>query len=205
MARLSCMRGSAGRVICKMKDGYAGIVPLAGLQPNTTYFYDLRLDEARPPVQPGYPAFTTFPYPRENQDFSFAFGSCFRPARENGGRIFHSLELHRAALETDPASKLRFILMIGDQIYSDDWDYNGLWLSNQGRKTIARTLTDYRNVYLYTWSNEHFRNLLKNLPAFIMKWMMIGAGRICTGRKPHFRSMPAPCACLRAVQPGKAP
>jgi alkaline phosphatase D len=150
-----------------MQEGYAGIVPLAGLKPNTKYYYDLRLDESRPPAHPGYPAFTTFPSSGEFQDFSFAFGSCFRPARENGGQIFHSLDAHRAALESDPASKLRFILMIGDQVYSDDWDYNGLWLFNQGRKTIAQTLTDYRNVYRYTWSNEHFRTLLRNLPAFM--------------------------------------
>ncbi len=151
----------------RMQDGYAGVAPVTGLAPSTTYYYDLRLDEIRPPVQPGYPKFTTFPLPGKFQDFSFAFGSCFRPAPENGGIIFQNLELHRSGLENDPAAMLRFILLIGDQIYSDDWDFNGLWLFNQGRKTVALTLEDYRHVYQYTWSNQHFRKLMKNLPAFM--------------------------------------
>ena len=149
------------------KDGFAGVVPLQGLKPATTYYYDLRLDKSRPPVQKGYASFTTFPVPGKVQDFSFAFGSCFRPALENGGVIFRSLEAQRQNLEASPAEKLRFMLWIGDQIYPDDWNFNGLWKYHQGRKVGAQTLDDYRHVYEYTWSNEHHRALLRNLPAFM--------------------------------------
>ncbi len=45
--------------------------------------------------------------------------------------------------------------------------FNGLDIFNQGLKKGAATLEDYRNVYQYTWSNPHFRSLLKNLPAFM--------------------------------------
>lgn len=148
-------------------DGYAGVVPVTGLNPHKTYYYDLRLDTSRPPIQPGYPKFTTFPIPGEVQDFSFAFGSCFRPAKENGGMIFGELDKLRLSRESDPANKLRFILLIGDQIYSDDGNFNGLWNFQSGQKEMALNLEDYRNVYQYTWSNSYFRQLLKNLPAFM--------------------------------------
>jgi phosphodiesterase/alkaline phosphatase D-like protein len=151
----------------QLQDGYAGVAPVSGLKPETTYFYDLRLDDAQPPIQPGYPKFTTFPVPGKAQDFSFVFGSCFRPAKENGGIIFQNLDTLRSELDNNPTKKLRFILLIGDQIYADDWDFNGLWLFNQGKKTAALTLDDYRNVYQYTWSNQYHRTLLKNLPAFM--------------------------------------
>jgi alkaline phosphatase D len=142
-------------------DGFAGVAPVSGLEPETTYYYDLRLDDHHPPVQNVYSKFTTFPVPGKASNFSFIFGSCFRPeSRENGGRIFNSLEAMRAKLDGTPSEKLRFGLFIGDQIYSDDWRYNSL---GKG----AATLEDYRAVYEYTWSRPPFLNLLKNLPAFM--------------------------------------
>jgi alkaline phosphatase D len=144
------------------QDGYAGVVPVSGLDPETTYYYDLRLDDCYPLVQEGYPKFTTFPVPGKPSNFSFVFGSCFRPEnKENGGRIFASLEARRSDLDKTPSEKLRFGLFLGDQIYSDDWLFNGL---GKG----AATLEEYRAVYEYTWSRPPFRNLLKNLPAFMI-------------------------------------
>lgn len=148
-------------------DGHAGVAHITGLEPETTYYYDLRLDDSPPPVQSDYPGFTTFPLAGKAQDFSFAFGSCFRPAKEGGGLIFDDLETRRRELESDPAARLHFILLIGDQIYPDDYELNGLQPFNNGKETIALSLEDYRNVYLHTWSNTYFRTLLKNLPAFM--------------------------------------
>jgi phosphodiesterase/alkaline phosphatase D-like protein len=143
------------------RDGFAGFIPVSGLEPETTYYYDLRLDDRFPPVQKGYPKFTTFPTPGKAANFSFVFGSCFRPAdKESGGTIFTSLEARRSKLDKIASEKLRFGLFIGDQIYADDWAHNGL---GKG----AATLEEYRAVYEYTWSRPPFRNLLKNLPAFM--------------------------------------
>jgi alkaline phosphatase D len=74
---------------------------------------------------------------------------------ENGGVIFRALEKRRQ--EDD----LRFILLLGDQIYADAFDFNGI-----GK--IACTLPEYRDVYTYTWSRPPFRELLANLPAFMI-------------------------------------
>ena len=152
----------------RAEDAFAGVVPLQGLKASTTYYYDLRLDRSRPPVKEGYACFTTFPPPGKMQDFTFAFGCCFRPAKDaSGGVVFQSLEAQRLRQESSPADKLRFLLMIGDQAYHDDWQFNGLWNYGQGIEKGAQSLDDYRNVYQYTWQNEHHRRLLRNLPVFM--------------------------------------
>jgi phosphodiesterase/alkaline phosphatase D-like protein len=143
------------------QDGYAGVAPVSDLEPETTYYYNLRLDKRNPPIQRGYPKFTTFPVTGKACNFSFIFGSCFRPENKDlGGKIFASLDARRASLDNIPAEKLRFGLFMGDQIYSDDWKYNSL---GKG----AATLKDYRAVYQYTWSRPPFQNLLQNLPVFM--------------------------------------
>jgi alkaline phosphatase D len=136
-------------------NGFAGVAPLFGLAPDTHYHYALRLDDTPPdPDGAPYPEFTTFPPAGQPVSFAFAFGSCFRPMEAEPGKIFHILEEHRKQ------DNLRFILMIGDQIYGDALDTNGI-----GR--IACTLQEYRDVYTHTWSQPPLRALLRNLPAFM--------------------------------------
>jgi alkaline phosphatase D len=136
--------------------GYAGVAPLQNLTPNTHYHYTLNLHDTPPdPGQGPYPEFTTFPIEQQLAGFSFAFGSCFRPLSEHGGTIFRDLEARRQK------DDLRFILLLGDQIYADAYEYNGI-----GK--IACSLPEYRDVYTYTWSRPPFRELLVNLPAFMI-------------------------------------
>lgn len=139
----------------RAEDGFSGVAPVHNLTPNTHYHYHLAIDETPPSRSEGpYPSFTTFPLPGLPASFAFSFGSCFRPADENGGKIFYTLEAKRRERE------LRFILLLGDQIYADAFRHNGL-----GR--VACSLEDYRAVYAYTWSRPPFRQLLQNLPAFM--------------------------------------
>ena len=73
-------------------NGYAGVVPLDGLQPQTTYYYALTLADAVP--QPGsYPALNTFPASQTPQAFSFVFGSCYLNDSPNSGQIFEQLNI----------------------------------------------------------------------------------------------------------------
>ncbi len=137
-------------------NGYAGVAAVMGLQPDTRYFYSLTLIQTPPnSTHKDYPSFTTAPSPGAPQSFSFAFGSCFRPVDEHGGHIFSALEKRRIS------DDLRFVLLLGDQIYADAYRYNGI-----GK--IACTLEDYRQVYAYTWSRPVLRNLLARLPAFMI-------------------------------------
>ena len=133
--------------------GYAGVAVTTGLQPDSRYYYALTLSASPPsPPNEGFSSFTTTPSPGERLSFSFAFGSCFRPENADGGRIFNTIEEQRKA------DDLRFILLLGDQIYADAYQNNGI-----GK--IACTLEEYRQVYAYTWSRPPLQRLLANLPA----------------------------------------
>lgn len=135
--------------------GFAGVAPVAGLSPNTRYYYSLSLDPQRPdPATRELAYFTTLPPPGEQASFSFAFGSCFRPENEQGGAIFRHIAA-RARQED-----LRFLLLLGDQIYADEYRHNGI-----GR--VAASLMDYRQVYAYNFSRPALRDLLARLPAFM--------------------------------------
>src|SRR3989304_5557689 len=143
------------------ENGFAGVAPVRGLAPDTRYHYTLSLspippDSRRVPYpKRSYPSFKTFPPRRKTAPFAFAFGSCFLPNNLKGGQIFHELEKRRRL------DDLRFILLIGDQIYADAYDRNGI-----GK--IASTLPDSRDAYQCTWSRSALRRLLLNLPVFMM-------------------------------------
>ncbi len=132
--------------------GFAGIVSIDKLQANTKYYYTLTLDPKVKPSKSSFHTFTTFPNPGSQRSFRFAFGSCFRPGKTNPGRIFQHIHQHHPDIS--------FLMMLGDQIYADEWNFNGL-----GR--VASNLEDYRAVYLHTWSNIHHRTLLANTPVFM--------------------------------------
>lgn len=134
------------------ESGYAGVVSVDGLRPETTYFYALTF-ENRPPAAPDG-QFTTLPQPGTPRTLRFAFGSCFLPSSPESGETFRQIEtLHQE-------SGLSFLLMLGDQIYADIPKGNGL-----GR--VALTLEDYRAVYRHTFSNSALQGLLKKLPVFM--------------------------------------
>ena len=138
------------------ENSFIGIVPLKELKANTHYHYALTLDKKKPAQARGpYPSFKTFPMPGERYPFKFAFGSCFLPMEETGGQIFNAIDSQRRE------EGLRFIMLLGDQIYADKWQYNGI-------NKLAITTAEYRQVYAYTWSRPPFQNLLKNLPAFMI-------------------------------------
>lgn len=145
----------AGRSLpLRAEDGYAGVVPVAGLAPLTTYHYALTLRNAPPRNQLEFPTFTTFPPPGKEQPFKFVFGSCFRPDPASNNPIFDTIDARRKIED------YRFILMIGDQVYTDEWKQNGI-------DKVAVSLDEYRQVYAHAWKFEPLRKMLANLPAFM--------------------------------------
>ena len=154
-ADLSNARLAGVSLDLEAEGGYAGVAPISGLEPQTTYFYALTLDDAPPSPDGGpYPSFRTFPPNGQRKNFSFSFGSCFRPVSPESGRAYASIDAHRAEHGLD------FGLFLGDQIYADDYIKNGI-------ERVAQTLEDFRDVYAHVWAHKHFRNLLMNLPAFM--------------------------------------
>ncbi len=152
---LSDARLGAASLPLDEENGFAGVAPVRELAPNTRYYYALTLDASPPaPRSKPFASFTTNPPDGERAPFTFAFGSCFRPENERGGQIFNAIEARR------PGDDLRFILLIGDQIYADAYDHNDI-----GK--VCCSLEEYRQVYAYTWSRPPFRRLLENLPAYM--------------------------------------
>lgn len=141
-----------GRVKLAAASGCAGIVPVDKLKPETTYYFALTLEAQQKPPRKSFQSFKTFPLPRARKSFRFAFGSCFRPEQTAPGRAFQHLERN--------SKQLSFLILEGDQIYADEFDFNGI-----GR--VASNLEDYRAVYHNTWKNRPFRGLLNHLPAFM--------------------------------------
>jgi len=137
------------------EDAFIGIVPLKKLTADTRYHYTLTLEKEKPdPALGPYPTFRTFPQPGTRQSFKFVFGSCFLPMEEISGLIYNAIDAQRT--EED----FRFIMLLGDQIYADNWKHNSI-------NKLAITTAEYRQVYAHTWSHPPFRNLLKNLPAYM--------------------------------------
>lgn len=142
-----------GKVELLARDGCAGIQRIDRLKPETKYHYAVSLRRIRP-GRDEFHTFTTFPEPHVLRSFSFTFGSCYLPPDEHGGQTMDELQRH---IESD---NLRFGLFLGDQIYADAADWNGI-------NRIAVTLEEYRAVYEYTWSRPAMRGLLPSLPLFM--------------------------------------
>ncbi len=143
----------AGQTFLDPQNGLTGIIQIDGLEPFTEYDYALTLKNTPPPVEE-FNRFRTAPVRGQKLSFQFAFGSCFCPGyNRNSGSIFQHIR------QSNP--DLSFLLLLGDQIYADEIHYNGL-------NRVAVSLEDYREVYRHTWSNEHLKGLLCNLPVFMI-------------------------------------
>jgi alkaline phosphatase D len=136
---------------------YAGVAPLRNLEPNTRYWYALTQVPVKPPVPDGH--FTTFPEDGQPFPFAFAIGSCFLPKGNDCGRAFRILGDY-ASSQQGQIDEPRFMLMIGDQIYADQYPRNGI-------PKVATTLADYRAVYNHTWADPEMRKLMAVLPAYM--------------------------------------
>ena len=136
------------------QDGYAGITALDGLTPETKYHYAVSLTQDRPPGGEFHP-FTTFPRPGTKRSFNFAIGSCYLPPDGNGGQTMDKLN------QAIKSENLQFGMFLGDQIYADYANRNGL-------DHPAVTLDDYRAVYEHAWSPTAMKQLLPNLPWFMI-------------------------------------
>jgi phosphodiesterase/alkaline phosphatase D-like protein len=142
-----------GRVKLTAATGFAGVLTVDGLKPATRYFYALTLASKPKPPKKDFLPFTTFPAPGKATSFRFSFGSCFRPEGEHAGRAFEHLLKRQAGLS--------FLMMLGDQVYSDEWRENGLGHA-------AMTLDDYRAAYCNIWHNQYHRALLARTPVFMI-------------------------------------
>jgi len=134
-------------------EGFAGIVSLTRLKSETEYFYAVSLQNSQP-EKANFHTFTTFPKENTRRSFSFMFGSCYLPNGEEGSLTFDKIH------EQIDVGNLRFGIFLGDQIYADIAERNGI-------NKIAVTLDEYRSVYVHAWSRPSIKKLLPDLPLFM--------------------------------------
>lgn len=150
---------------------YTDCVTVGGLKSNTRYFYKLWTDEAR-----------TIPLPLEgleerelrfwtlsndpNDQIDFVVMSCHNPTVSGadgyeGHAVWADLPqiIARASNE-----KVRLALLVGDQMYADDWEKKVLAEQNEPKR-----LAHYVEAYRKYWGNIHYRRVMCSLPA-VMMW-----------------------------------
>ncbi len=137
--------------------GFAAVVDVHDLQPDTRYFYALTATH-QPPAGPGpFSQFRTAPPEGAAGPVTFVYGSCFTPGNPYGEATVRRL----LTLMQGPDAPM-FGLLIGDQIYPDAAQENGLGY-------IARTVNDYRTLYRLAWAETAWRDALANL-SWRMMW-----------------------------------
>jgi alkaline phosphatase D len=88
-------------------EDYTAVLTIEGLQPSTTYYYDVLID-GRSSLSPSYPSFRTYPSRGEKARFQVAFGggAGYVPWHE---RMWDVIDSH------DPVA----FLLMGDNVYHD--------------------------------------------------------------------------------------
>ncbi|WP_428265001.1 alkaline phosphatase D family protein [Haliangium sp.] len=150
---------------------------LTDLAADTGYVYRVELSRDDDGFTPGdvggavHGSFTTLPAgDRLNGEFVFAFGSCVHPFR-TGDRIFDGLATH---CQREP---VRFMFMLGDQVYADmmpkelaaaspgQWKTpNGICDARSYREAVD--FAAYGSAYQAFWGSGAFRRALMRLPIF---------------------------------------
>lgn len=150
---------------------FADCVELGGLTGDTLYFYRLWTNSACSlplPLQglrEDELQFRTLPTDPQAQ-IDFVVMSCHNPTvAEDDGFEGHAVWADLPQIiDRQSNCNVRFALMVGDQIYADDWQQKIL-----SEPTEAGRLKLYLEVYRRFWSNIHYRRVLCRLPA-VMIW-----------------------------------
>jgi phosphodiesterase/alkaline phosphatase D-like protein len=142
---------------------------IAGLQPDTRYFYKLWTNDAfSDPLPLGELKdvelqFWTLPT-NPNERIDFVVMSCHDPTVATAdGYEGHGVwaDLPQIIARND---RIRFALLVGDQVYADEHKDAILAESSDEKR-----LRYYLSIYRKYWSNIHYRRVMCSLPA-VMMW-----------------------------------
>lgn len=150
---------------------FADCVTIAGLQPDTLYFYKLWTNPAHsvPLFLDGLTEkelhFRTLSADPDAQ-IDFVVMSCHNPTvSEADGFQGHAVWADLPQIIGRESNRsVRFALLVGDQMYADEWEERIL----QAESDEAR-LRLYLSAYRRFWSSIHYRRVLCSLPA-VMIW-----------------------------------
>jgi hypothetical protein len=150
---------------------FTDCVTIDNLSPDTEYFYKLWTNPAQ-----------SLPLPLEgltekdlhfrtlsadpNAQIDFVVMSCHNPTVSQldgfeGHAVWADLP---QIIGRESNKKVRFALLVGDQVYADEWQDRVLQEENEERR-----LRFYLSAYRRFWSNIHYRRAMCSLPA-VMIW-----------------------------------
>ena len=150
---------------------FTDCVTMEGLTPDTEYFYKLWTNPAQ-----------SLPLPLEgltekdlhfrtlsadpNVQIDFVVMSCHNPTVSQldgfeGHAVWADLP---QIIGRESNKKVRFALLVGDQVYADEWQDRVLQEEDEERR-----LRLYLSAYRRFWSNIHYRRVMCSLPA-VMIW-----------------------------------
>lgn len=167
-----------------------GVVQLNGLEPNTRYFYGIRiggvLADLRESIDQPWPSFRTLPSdasfhdPKHNPNglfnFAFAIGHCASQDPDRSGGMYASTPAYDT-IWREHLTELSFGIVNGDVIYEERRD-----------GTIEGVRDNYK---LYLSRGRSFANLFRALPGFFtfddhdVGWDLHGSGQIGLGGGRH--------------------
>jgi len=160
-----------GKLTFRHEQLWTDCTSIDGLSPESRYFYKLWTNAAYsiPLDLQGLKetelCFRTLPQDDDNAQIDFLLMSCHNPPASeadgfNGFAIWADIP---QIIAGESNKNVRFALLIGDQIYADDWKDRIL-----ATKSDADRIALYLDAYRTFWSNIHYRRVLCSLPAMLM-------------------------------------
>lgn len=150
---------------------FTDCVTIGGLKPDTKYFYKLWTDpEHTVALSLGDLAETDLCFRTLSDDpaeqIDFVVMSCHNPdvSTADGYEGYAVWADLPQILARGSNKKIRFALLVGDQVYADDWQEQILNAKDENAR-----LRHYLDVYRHFWSNKYYRRVMCQLPA-VMMW-----------------------------------
>jgi hypothetical protein len=162
---------AAGVLSLRREKLFTDCVTIEGLRSDTRYFYKLWTDpeHSLPLNLQGLTEkdlqFRTLSEDA-NAQIDFLLMSCHNPTVSGAdGFDGHAVWADLPQIINRESNKsVRFVLLVGDQVYSDDWEQKLL-----DEPTADARLRLYLSAYRRFWSNIHYRRVMCALPA-VMMW-----------------------------------
>lgn len=159
-----------GKLTFRPEQLWTDSVTIGGLAPDTRYFYKLWTNAAcsvpldLQGLKETELCFRTLPQD-DTAQIDFLLMSCHNPSvsKADGFDGFAVWADIPQIIAGESNKNVRFALLIGDQIYADDWRERILAAS-----TDAERIGLYLDAYRTFWGNIHYRRVLCSLPAVLM-------------------------------------
>jgi alkaline phosphatase D len=150
--------GSPWQAVIAQPTGHTATVQVALPNADQLYYYDIRGPGGSTILPGGRLPFKNAPASGTPSSLTFAFVSCHKPFEYPEAQRFLMWDQMSSVF---PAQNVRFLLMIGDQVYGDDC-YGKV---SRGEQPAVEA---YREVYQQFWGHESVMRILGRYPTYMI-------------------------------------